>query len=108
MSTTPLWADIPLACAADAIPRERRAAHFALIARLFGADVRERVAAPDGYSYRFDGAAFDDIARFVADERLCCPFLTFDIELHPQGGPLWLHLTGPEGTRAFLDAELSH
>ena len=44
-------------------------------------------------------------ARFVANERRCCPFLTFTLELAPDGGPLWLRLTGPAGTRAFLEAE---
>ena len=63
-------------------------------------------ALPDGYAYRFDADAFDDVARWVANERRCCPFLTFALELSPEGGPLWARLTGPEGTRAFLDAEL--
>jgi hypothetical protein len=44
--------------------------------------------------------------RFVSNERLCCPFLEFGITIAPANGPVWLRLTGPEGTRAFLEAEL--
>jgi hypothetical protein len=93
-----------------AIPPAERADHFALLNRLFGEAVRERrsVASPDeGYAFRFDADAFDDVGRFVRNERLCCPFLSFTVELSPDGGPIWVRLTGPSGTRSFLDAELS-
>ena len=97
---------VPLACVPGAIPAAERRAHFALAGRLFGAELRERRALPDGYAYRFDAEAFDDVARWMANERRCCPFLTFTLELEPDGGPLWVRLAGPAGTRAFLDAEL--
>jgi len=41
----------------------------------------------------------------LALERRCCPFLSF--ELHWKQGDdaaPWLRLTGPEGTKAFLEA----
>ena len=44
--------------------------------------------------------------RFVGNERHCCPFLGFAIEILPENGVLWLRLAGPAGTRAFLDEEL--
>ena len=96
-----------LACVVGAIPAGERAGHFALLRKLFGVAVRERSALADGYAFRFDAHAFSDVARFVENERLCCPFLTFVIELSQDGGPLWLRLTGPAGTREFLEAELS-
>jgi len=96
---------LPLACVPDAIPSADRPAHFALIERLFQ-EVREKVVLDDGYAFRFDAGAFADVARFVENERLCCPFLTFRLEAQPAAGPLWLRLTGPEGTREFLDVEL--
>jgi hypothetical protein len=101
--------DLRLACAADAIPAVERPAHFALLTRLFRDHARERrpmADGADGYEFRFDADAFDDVARFVANERRCCPFLTFVVELTPNGGPLWVRLSGPEGSRVFLDAEL--
>jgi hypothetical protein len=95
-----------LACVPGAIPLAERPAHFALLARLFGEAVRERHDLPDGYAFRFDAESFEQVARFVANERRCCPFLTFTVELAQEAGPIWLRLTGPPGTRELLDAEL--
>ncbi len=95
----------PLACVPGAIPADERAAHFARLGRLLTAEVRERRTLPDGYAFRFDAAAFDDVARWVALERRCCPFLDFAIELAHDGGPLWVRLSGPPGTRELLDAQ---
>jgi len=85
------------------MPADERDAHFALLSRLLAEDVRERLGSPNGYAFRFDGDMFDDIARYVSNERKCCPFLDFVIEVASDGGTLWLRLTGPSGTREFLD-----
>lgn len=45
------------------------------------------------------------VARFVANERKCCPFVSFSIEVSGDG-PVWLRMTGPAGTRECLEAEL--
>lgn len=95
---------IPLACVPGAIPPDERAAHFALLDRLF-ASALSRDPLANGYAYRFDASALEDVARFVGRERSCCPFLTFTIELAAPADTLWLRLTGPDGTREFLDAE---
>lgn len=50
---------VPLACLVDAIPAEERSAHFALIQRLFGSEVQERVRLPEGYAFRFAAEAFE-------------------------------------------------
>lgn len=96
---------MPLACVPGAIPAEERAGHFELIQRLFR-EARERRLIENGYAFRFGSSALVDIARFTENERRCCPFLAFVIEQEPMGGPLWLRLTGPAGTREFLEAEL--
>jgi hypothetical protein len=108
-----MTATTPLACVPGAIPAAERRAHFALLARLFTEAVRERRDATggagggaEGYAFRFDADAFADLARWIANERNCCPFLTFAIELAPDGGPIWMRLAGPAGTRELLDAEL--
>ena len=95
---------IPLACVPGAIPQAEQAGHFELLARL-GSRSRDKREVPDGYAYRFDAGDFDDLARWIANERRCCPFLRFAIELEPSGGPIWVRLSGPTGTRAFLDLE---
>jgi hypothetical protein len=96
-----------LVCIPTAIPPQERAAHFALIQELFGAMAQERAEVPCGYAYRFAAEAFWQVARFVANERKCCPFLTFELSVSPASGPLWLRMSGPEGTRAVLEAELA-
>lgn len=96
---------IPLACVPGAIPQAERSAHFELLARI-GARSRETRELADGYAYRFDAGDFDDLARWITNERRCCPFLRVVIELEPDGGAVWIRLTGPTGTRAFLDAEI--
>lgn len=94
-----------LACVPGAIAPEDRPGHFALIERLFGRAVREKVRLPNGYEFTFDATALEEVARFVALERACCPFLGFAIEVEG-GAPTRLRLTGPEGVHQFLDAEL--
>ena len=64
---------------------------------------------PDGYSYRFppDSAWIAELANLITLERQCCSFLRFKINIEPGAGPIWLELSGPEGTRDFLDSILS-
>ena len=64
----------------------------------------QSVDLPDGYRIRF--APADDIlitiATVLETERQCCRFLTFQITAEPDGGPIWLEVSGPPGTREFL------
>jgi hypothetical protein len=95
-----------VACVPDAIPAAERAAHFALAKQLFSELAEERDALADGYAFRFSPDALGSIAKLVENERKCCPFMDFAISLSASG-ELWLRMTGPEGTREVLDAELS-
>jgi hypothetical protein len=45
------------------------------------------------------------IAEFVSNERLCCPFLEFTLNVIADEEPVSLSLTGPAGTQEFLRAE---
>ena len=103
---SPLATAPALACVPSAIPAIERKAHFELARDLFTRRATERVPLREGYAFRFDSSEFEDVARFVTNERKCCPFLTFELELAAQSGPLWLRMKGPEGTREVLDAEL--
>lgn len=96
-----------LACIPAAIPATERVSHFALGRQLFTELAEERLELPDGYALRFRQEAFEAIARFVANERKCCPFLDFELEVARESGPLWLRMTGPDGTRRVLQAELN-
>lgn len=98
---------VPLACVPTAIPPTERARHFALAKELVGQMATAREELPNGYAFRFDAGALEAVARFIENERRCCPFMTFELEVSAGSGPLCLRMTGPEGTRAVLDAELS-
>lgn len=98
--------DVAPACVPGAIPEGERANHFALAKRLLLEEARGRDAFSNGYAFRLEATALIDVARFIDNERKCCPFMTFQVEVEPGGGLLWLRMTGPEGTRAVLDAEL--
>jgi hypothetical protein len=69
-------------------------------------EVEEIRELPDGLSFRFPAREYDAVAEFVALERLCCPFLTFTLDVAPDQGPLILRLTGADGVKAFIAAEL--
>ena len=96
-----------LACIPTAIPAAQREQHFALARRLLKDVANERLTLPDGLAFRFGVDALESVARFVANERKCCPFVDFEIRVEPDGGPLWLRMTGPEGTREVLAAEMA-
>ena len=95
-----------LACNVSAIAPEQRAAHQALATRLFTAAVQETVGLADGYALRFMAEHYDDLAAFVANERRCCPFLAFVLEVTPDQGPLWLRITGPDDAKVILQGML--
>jgi hypothetical protein len=58
----------------------------------------------DGYAYSFpsEGEWIRELAGLIDFERQCCPFLRFRITVEANGGPMWLEMTGPEGTKDFL------
>ena len=96
-----------LACVSGAIPLGERQAHFSLAKELFHERALERMTLPNGYAVRFPNDALEAVARFIANERKCCPFMSFEMTLGPEEAPLWLRMTGPEGTKDVLDAELN-
>jgi len=97
---------LPIAWVPGAIPAAERPGHFQLIRELFEKQAPERAEVPGGYVFRFPASSFDAVARFVSNERRCCPFLAFALSVKPADAGVQLKLTGPEGTREFLKAEL--
>jgi len=98
-------AELPVACSlSEPDLAARRAGVLAAIRR----DQQEARWLPDGVALRF--AAEPDrlatLAAFIDLEYRCCAFLCFRLTVEPGGGPIWLELTGPPGTRDFLAAEL--
>lgn len=56
----------------------------------------------DGYAFAFDGHVAPQILDFVAFERECCPFLTFDLHLPPASELLYLELSGNDEVKRFI------
>ncbi len=97
----------PFACDMTAISAAERPTHHALIRRLMAETVEHIDELPDGFAFRFPAVEYDAVVRFLAGERLCCPFLRFTLDVAPNHGPLQLRLTGAEGVKDFIRAELN-
>ena len=97
----------PFACDMTAIAPEHRDAHVATIKKLFRA-VQSSRELPNGYAFELqnDADVLLTAAEFIVNERLCCPFFDFALEIEREGGPVWLRLTGREGVKPFILAEV--
>jgi hypothetical protein len=104
-TTTAAPQDIPIACELTAIPADEREAHEMLAKQLFFEAVPERQELSDGYAFRFRADQYPLLVAFITNERLCCPFFRFTLEVTPAQGPLWLRLAGGEGVKEFIQAE---
>ncbi len=99
--------DFPsIACVPSAIPKEKRAGHVALAKRLLMDAAVKRDVLQHGYAFSFALEEFKSVAAFVNNERRCCPFMRFEIVIEAHPPSVSLRMTGPEGTRELLDAEL--
>lgn len=97
--------ELPVACSLTAPELQNRRAGVLAEVRRHRQEARWL---PDGVALRFPASAEElaTLATFIDLERRCCAFLRFRLTVEPGGGPVWLELTGPPGTREFLAAEL--
>ena len=104
MTTSPVS---PFMCDMYAIEPANRDRHIATTLEVFQAAQAVREL-PNGYAFRLpnETTLLMKATEFIANERLCCPFLSFTVEIEPEGGPLWLHLTGRDGVKPFIQAEI--
>ncbi len=92
---------LPIACSlTDSELQERRRRVLQKV-RSAVVEVREL---EDGYAYSFPsgGERLSELAQLVDLERQCCPFMRFCLTVESDNGPIWLEMTGPEGTKEFL------
>jgi len=71
------------------------------------ADSQEAI--PGGFRWGFsktDGL-LNQVVSVIEAERRCCGFLRFRLTFGPNGGWLWMEVTGPEGTQELLSSLLS-
>src|SRR5712691_6380984 len=95
----------PLACNLAAISSTERPRYNDLIKRLRSA-VQDRSELSDGYAYRLDTKkiTLPEVAEWITMERLCCPFLTFQLDVQGNRDSR-LTLRGPVGAKAILREE---
>jgi hypothetical protein len=97
----------PFACDMNAIKPDRRQQHLATASQVFHAvnSIREL---SNGYAFQLpnESEILQLVTEFISLERLCCPFFGFTLEIGPEGGSVWLELTGREGVKPFIRAEI--
>jgi hypothetical protein len=93
----------PLAIACTLTPAELASRRDGLLPGLL-IRARERCAVPGGFRWRFEPATglLAEAVAVVDAERRCCRFLRFQLTVEPDDGPVWLEVSGPEGTQEFL------
>jgi len=100
--------DIPLACNMGVFTPSQREAHIQTTTELIQA-VQSVQDIENGYEFRFPNETefISKIAEFISNERLCCPFLEFTLNVVSNSELVFLSLTGPLGTQEFLLAEFN-
>jgi hypothetical protein len=68
----------------------------------------EKKELDNGYAYKFKGtdAILNELSSFIKTERECCDFFVYSISISGDKSEAWLSLTGPEGAKKFIEAEL--
>lgn len=92
-----------VACTPAAVPGNLRQRWIEVGVQIYGA-VEELKELPDGYACRLPGDARTLLvaAEYVSLDRLCCAFARWELGIEPNGGPLWLRITGPTGTNELM------
>ncbi len=95
--------EVVIACDPTAIPADQRDRWAETGKQVYGA-VQEVRELPDGYQFRLpaDSAMLIKVAEYIMNERLCCAFLHFTVEVEPNRGPVWLRLSGDAGVKEYL------
>jgi hypothetical protein len=99
----------PLACTLEAIDETERPRYHDLVRRLRRA-IQKREEVTGGFDFLLAGAAISlqQIAEWMSMERLCCPFLNFELAIRSGEADWHLTMTGPEGVKQLLSAEFPY
>jgi hypothetical protein len=95
-----------IACNPAAIHPDEREAHGLLAKEIFSSStILETRELADGYGFRFpmDTTMLHKATKWIANERLCCPFFTFTLIV---GEQFWIELSGTEGVKELIKLEL--
>lgn len=97
--------DAPVTCS---LPTDELGARRAQLLPGLAVEATRIEELADGYRLTFAPAlgVLETIARVLDAERHCCRFLRFQLVVEQDGGPITLDVTGPAGTREFLEVLL--
>ncbi len=100
---------VVFACNMKAMTPAQRARHTEVLSPALQAARLKSSELPDGYAFQFpsDAKTFATVSEWVGNERLCCPFFEFDIRVGDSTAPMTLRITGQQGVKQFIKAELS-
>ena len=98
--------EAPLICNMAVFTPAQRESHIQATAQLVEA-IQSIQEMENGYEFTFpkETEFISRIAEFISNERLCCPFLKFTLNILSNSEPVSLSLIGPIGTQEFLRAE---
>ena len=70
--------------------------------------VSEKIETRSGFKYKFDGSdsTLDLLNDFIKTERMCCDFFVFTLTASNEEQAVWMELSGPDGTKAFIEHEI--
>ncbi len=97
--------DTPLVCDMTAIDAAHREQHGITARELF-AGVQDIQELPGGYAFHLPDTMLIKAVEFITNERLCCPFFQFSLDVEPNHGSIWLRLTGSAEVKRLIQVEL--
>ena len=97
----------PLSCDLFVLSDRDRNRREELVSTL-GHSLRELYELEQGYGMVFEPSTstLAELVEFIALERLCCPFLNFELRVQEENGPVRLEMSGRDGVKQFLSTEL--
>jgi len=97
------------ACNMKALTPEQRKRHSEVLSPALRSSKLKTSELSDGYEFQFpsDAKTYHIVAEWVGNERLCCPFFDFDIRIGDDSAPMKLRISGPDGVKQFIKAELA-
>jgi hypothetical protein len=70
--------------------------------------ITDQTALDNDYCFTFEPGdeSLNALLTFIQLERACCTFLRFVLTVEPNASGIYLEMTGPEGTKTFIEAEM--
>jgi hypothetical protein len=99
---------VVFACNMKALTPEQRKRHSDVLSPALRSSKLKTDELSDGYEFQFpsDAKTYQMVAEWVGNERLCCPFFDFVIRIGDSSAPMKLRISGPDGVKQFIKAEL--